>query len=155
MSHIQPPALTFLAEIAVSVGDPIEVGETAEGVRRIIPILGGTVSGPELRGTVLPAGADYQLLRTDTLTELQASYAIETDDGERIFVTNWGVRAGSREDIAALVRGDAVDPARIYFRSSPRLVAAGPRWAWLGSRVLVATGERHPGEVRLAVYVVE
>ncbi|MBD8044672.1 DUF3237 domain-containing protein [Arthrobacter sp. Sa2BUA2] len=150
------PSLTFLATISVRVGEPIEIGSTSAGVRRIIPILGGKVEGPELRGTVLPAGADYQLLRTATLTELEAKYAIETDGGERLYVNNFGLRSGSEADIAALLRGEPVDPARIYFRCAPRIEApAGGAWAWLSSRILIGTGIRLPDEVRLEISVVE
>ncbi|MFB0836071.1 DUF3237 domain-containing protein [Arthrobacter halodurans] len=148
------PSLTYLTTVKVKVGAPIEVGETSEGFRRVIPIVGGTVEGPELRGSVLPVGADFQLLKSDTLTELEAKYVIETDDGEKIYVSNVGLRAGSAEDIAALVRGEAVDPDRIYFRCVPRMVSGG-RWAWLGSRVLVGTGVRHPDAVHLEFFVVE
>ncbi|AUI50072.1 DUF3237 domain-containing protein [Arthrobacter crystallopoietes] len=155
MTTPQNPGLTFLATINVAVGQPIEVGETAEGHRRIIPIIGGTVQGPELNGSVLPAGADFQILKSETVTELQAQYAIETDDGDRIYVSNFGLRSGSAEDIAALVRGESVPPERIYFRCSPRLSSAGGRWAWLGSKIIIGTGERHPDAVRLNLFVVE
>ena len=156
--HMSPtaPALTYLATVSVEVGEPIEVGQTAAGLRRIIPILGGKVEGPELRGRVLPAGADYQLLRTATLTELEAKYAVETDDGERLYVDNFGLRSGSAEDIAALLRGEPVDPERIYFRCSPRIEAPdGGTWAWLSHRILVGTGVRLPNEVRLEIYSVD
>lgn len=150
------PSLTFLATLSVQVGEPIEIGRTSAGVRRIIPILGGKVEGPELRGTVLPAGADFQLLRTATLTELEAKYAIETDDGERLYVNNFGLRSGSEADIAALLRGEPVDPARIYFRCTPRIEAPdGGAWAWLSSRILIGTGIRLPDEVRLDISVVD
>lgn len=149
------PELTFLATVSVQVADPVELGRTLDGHRRIIPISGGAVDGPELRGRVLAAGADFQLLRTESLTELRAEYAIQTEDGEHIHVVNFGLRAGAPEDIATLVRGDAVDPDRIYFRCAPRLEPTGRRWAWLRSRILVGTGERHPGEVRLALFVVD
>ncbi|MFC0449372.1 DUF3237 domain-containing protein [Rhodococcus jostii] len=149
------PGLSFLATFVVEVADPVEIGSTPEGVRRIIPIVGGRVEGPELRGTVLPAGADFQLLSSATLTELEAKYAIETDDGDRIYVTNFGLRSGTAEDIAKLVGGEPVPPERIYFRCTPRLTAAEGRWAWLRSRILVGTGERLPGEVRLTVFVVD
>lgn len=149
------PGLTFLATISVQVGTPIELGVMDDGPRRIIPITGGSVVGPELRGTVLAAGADYQLLRSPGVTELVAKYAIETDDGEHIYVDNFGLRAGNADDIAALVRGEEVDPSRIYFRCSPRMSASGERWSWLGSRILVATGERYPDEVRLNVFVLD
>ena len=138
----------------VEVGAPLEIGRTEDGVRRIIPIVGGSVEGLDLRGRVLPAGADFQSLKSDTLTDLQANYAIETDAGERIYVSNFGLRSGSPEDIAALVRGDAVPPERIYFRCVPRLQSEG-RWAWLGSRIIVGTGERHPDSVHLHLYVVD
>ncbi|HLU56743.1 MAG TPA: DUF3237 domain-containing protein [Pseudonocardia sp.] len=149
------PTLSFLATVEVTVGRPVEVGPTVDGHRRIIPILGGTVTGPELVGTVLPAGADFQVLKTGTLTELHAQYAIETGDGERISVTNFGLRSGSPDDIAALVRGEPVPAERIYFRCTPRMISAGPRWAWLAERILVGTGERHPEAVRLHLYVVD
>ncbi|HEX2246492.1 MAG TPA: DUF3237 family protein, partial [Arthrobacter sp.] len=117
--------------------------------------VGGTVEGPALNGKVLPAGADFQILKSGTLTELQAQYAIETDDGDRIYVSNFGLRSGSADDIAALVRGESVPPERIYFRCSPRLSSAGERWAWLASKIIVGTGERHPNAVRLNLFVVE
>ena len=150
---VHPPQLDSLATVTVRVGEPVELGATADGRRRIIPILGGTVDGPELRGTVLPVGADFQLLRSDTLTELEAKYAIETAEGERLYVTNFGLRSGSADDIAALVRGDQVDAERIYFRCTPRFAGDG-RWAWLASRIIVGTGERTPDTVLLHLFVV-
>jgi hypothetical protein len=149
------PALSFIARIDVDVAAPIDLG-TGDGLhRRIVPILGGRVTGPELNGTVLPGGADFQVLRSATLTELEARYAIETDEGDRVYVENFGVRAGSEEDIAAIVAGGAVDPERIYFRSNPRLSSTSSRWAWLASRILVARGKRRPESVELEVFVLE
>lgn len=150
-----PPNLSFVATISVQVGVPIEVGQTPEGGRRIIPINGGTVNGPRLKGAVLSAGADFQLLRTSTLTELEAKYAIETEDGKRIYVTNFGLRSGSADDIAALVNGEDVDPERIYFRCNPRFSTNAAEWAWLNSKIFIGSGERRPKEVRLQIFAVE
>jgi len=147
------PSLDYLATLTVMVGTPADIGPTPAGHRRIIPIMGGTVDGPALRGKILPYGADFQLLKSDTLTELEAKYAIETDGGERIYIENFGLRSGSKEDIERLVRGEEVDPERIYFRCSPKFTAAG-QWAWLNSKILVGTGERHPGSVVINVFVV-
>ncbi|WP_246262499.1 DUF3237 domain-containing protein [Arthrobacter mobilis] len=146
------PELEYLATLTIKVGTPAEIGSTPAGRRRIIPIEGGTVDGPALKGKVLPLGADYQLLRSETLTELEAKYAIETDGGERIYVENFGLRTGSREDIERLVRGEKVDPARIYFRCLPKFTASG-EWEWLNSKILVGTGERHPDSVVVNVFV--
>jgi hypothetical protein len=149
------PTLTYLARIDVDVASPIDLGD-GEGVhRRIVPILGGRVAGPELKGRVLAGGADFQVLRSATLTELEARYAIETDEGDKVYVENFGIRAGSAEDIAAIVAGDSVDPDRIYFRSNPRLSSASSRWSWLSSRILIARGERRPESVGLEVFVVD
>ena len=52
----QPPALEYAGTLSVLIGDPIDVGPTPEGHRRIIPITGGAVSGPRLSGRVLPGG---------------------------------------------------------------------------------------------------
>jgi len=149
------PTLTFIARIDIEVAAPIDLGVGDGPHRRIVPILGGTVRGPELNGIVLPGGADFQVLRTDTRTELEARYAIETDDGERVYIENFGIRSGSAEDIGRITRGEPVDPSRIYFRSSPRMSAVGERWSWLTSRIMVARGERQPDSVRLEVFVVD
>lgn len=150
-----PPDVRFVTRLAVRVGAPIEVGATSVGHRRIIPIRGGTAAGPGLRGRILPGGADFQILRSATLTELEAKYAVETDTGERVYIDNYGLRAGSAEDIAALVAGDPVDPARIYFRCTPRFSVAGTASAWLESRIFIGSGTRLPNEVRIDVFVVE
>lgn len=156
MDALAPPSLSPLCRLEVTVGPPVELGRVADGVRRIIPITGGTVTGVEraegtLSGVVLPGGADFQVLRSDTLTELEARDAVETEDGERIWVTNLGIRTGEAQDIAALVRGESVPHDRIYFRCTPRMQSSGPRWAWLAGRILVGTGRRTPDAVHLDI----
>ncbi|WAP55291.1 DUF3237 domain-containing protein [Streptomyces sp. S465] len=148
-----PPPLTFFAHLSVHVDAPYDLGEASDGHRRLVPLTGGRFAGPDVRGTVLRGGTDNQVLRTATLTELDAQYALETDEGERIAVHNTGIRSGSPEDIAAIVRGEEVAPERIYFRSFPRLATAAPRLAWLNERLFVATGERRPDSVELDVFL--
>ncbi|MBJ7287651.1 DUF3237 family protein, partial [Williamsia sp.] len=80
------PPLEFVAHLSIDVGAPIDLGDLPDGHRRMVPILGGTVTGPRLRGQVLPAGADHQYLRSERVTELDARYVVETDDGARIAV---------------------------------------------------------------------
>jgi hypothetical protein len=154
MSEPTPPPLRFLATIDVEVGDPITVGPTDGGVRRVVPILGGRVSGPELSGIVLPFGEDFQLLRSDTVSELHARYVIQTDDGELVTVENRALRVAEPDVLTRLNRGDEVDPADVYFRCTPRLEASG-RWSWLSERIIVGTGERRPRSVLIHLYVVE
>lgn len=91
------PALRFLYTSSVEVGNPMVVGSTPYGERRIIPILGGSFAGPRLSGKILPGGADWQIVRTDDTAELEARYTLETDDGALIYVLNQGIRSGSKE----------------------------------------------------------
>jgi hypothetical protein len=150
---VEAPRLEHVLHLEVEVAAPIEVGRLPSGVRRVVPITGGTVSGL-FTGRVLPGGADVQLIRSDTDTEVEARYLLESDDGELVAVHNVGLRTGSAEDIARLRRDQPGDPARIYFRSTPRFETAAPRLARLVSRVHVGVGARHPRSVVFDVFEV-
>lgn len=113
----------------------------------MVPILGGVVEGPLLRGRVLPGGADWQVLRPDGVTELYARYPLETDSGALVQVINRGLRHGPAEVMERLRAGLPVDPSLYYFRASTEFEAAAPELAWLNQAVFVATGERHPAQV--------
>jgi hypothetical protein len=77
----QEPRLEFVAEARVSVDKMLVVGDSSHGLRRIVPILGGSVEGPRLKGRVVPGGADWQFVRPDGVLELEAKYTLETHDG--------------------------------------------------------------------------
>ncbi|GMA21223.1 DUF3237 family protein [Arsenicicoccus piscis] len=125
-------------------------------MRRVVPIRGGQVHGTGVSGRVLAGGADFQLLVADTAAHLEARYLIDLDDGTRLYVDNRAIRSASPEDSAALARGEAVDPDRVYFRCAPRLAAAvdGP-WAWVHERIFVGVGRRAPRGVTIEFFVVE
>lgn len=78
----------FVLEAKVKISDMINVGESKRGTRRVIPITGGTFSGPKIKGEVLPGGEDWQLVRPDGDTELYARYLLKTDDSVVIQITN-------------------------------------------------------------------
>jgi len=148
------PALRHALHLDVEVGAPVEVGPTAGGIRRLVPITGGCASGPLLTGRILPGGIDHQLIRTETWTEVEARYVVETDRGELVYVRNRGLRTGSAEDIARLRRDEPVDPARIYFRSSPTFETSSARLSALTTRLFVGSGTRHPRSVVFDFYEV-
>lgn len=141
------PELRFAFEIEVEVGVPLDLGQTQNGHRRVIPIAGGRVSGPRLQGRVLPVGADWQILRPDGTADLDARYTLQTDAGALIYVVNRGVRHGPPEVLAALNRGDRVDPASYYFRSAASFETSAPEHAWLTRAIIVCVGERYPDKV--------
>jgi len=146
--------LEHVADLVVTVAPAIEIGATPAGLRRLIPITGGEVRGPKLRGRVLPFGADFQTMRADGVTELEARYAIETEDRGMIYIRNIGLRHGLPEAMEKLKRGEAVDPKLIYFRTSPRFETAAKNYLWLNRYVFVAEGARRPEHVELTVYQV-
>jgi len=141
------PELRFAFEVAVEVGAPLDLGQTQNGHRRIIPIASGRVEGPRLNGRVLPGGADWQILRADGSADLDARYTIETTQGALIYVVNRGVRHGPPEVLEKLNRGERVDPSAYYFRSAATFETSAPECQWLTRAVVVGVGERYPDKV--------
>lgn len=148
------PSLDFAFLLRVTVAPALELGETPAGRRRVIPITGGTVEGPRLAGRVLPGGADWQILRPDGCTELEARYTLEAEDGALISVVNRGLRHGPPEVVARLMAGEPVDPAAYYFRCTPAFETAAPARQWLTRTVYLGSGARRPDTVEIAVYAV-
>ena len=151
MSDFAEPRLTHVADFSVEVAAPIVIGETAAGLRRVVPILGGTATG-RIEGTIESGGADYQILRNDGVTELEARYTILTPSGERLYVVNRGIRSGPKHVMDVLARGETVDPSQIYFRATPSFETGAPEYKWLMQRLFVSTGVRRPDRVELRIY---
>jgi hypothetical protein len=153
------PHLLHVADLKVLVDRPVEAGQVlglnSRGKRRIIPITGGSVSGPLLNGKVMAGGADFQIVVSDTSADLDARYLIELDSGEHIFVQNRALRRGSAENIAKLVRGEAVNPAEIYFRCVPTFEVSSPSLQWMTESIFLGTGARFPDHVLISIYRVE
>jgi uncharacterized protein DUF3237 len=152
--EIATPLLEPVADLVVSVGAPLEIGRIAGNLRRVIPIAGGDVLGPKLRGKVLAGGSDFQMMRSDGVTELEARYVIELESGGLVYVENRGVRSGAPELMEKLRRGETVDPALIYFRSTPRFETAVPGYEWLMRNLFVCSGARFPDRVELRFFQV-
>ena len=132
-----------LMTLQVSVAPPQNVGAVPHGARRIAPIGGGVFDGPRLRGTVLPGGsADWLLLRADDVLEMDLRVTLRTDDGALISMRSFGMRHGPPDVIAAIGRGEPVDPAAYYFRTTPRFQTAHPAYVFLNRLLAVASGDR-------------
>ena len=144
----------YVFSLAIHVGTPIVAGDFGYGIRRVIPVLGGTVQGDGINGKIHPGGADFQIIRPDGFTELEAKYAFELDDGAVIYIENIGIRFGPKDALDRIARGEAVDPALIYFRSVPRFETGAPKYRWLMQSLFIGVGARHPDRVELAVHQV-
>lgn len=148
------PGFAFIGQVDVAVAPPQLIGAGPTGERRVIPILGGTLSGPRLAGTILPGGADYQLIRADGVAEIEARYTIRLDGGALVYVVNRGLRHAAPEDMARLLRGEPVPPERVYFRTAPAFETAAPQHAWLMRSLFLGLGERRPDAVRIRIFAV-
>jgi len=143
------PELELLMQLAVDVGEAVTMGEGPLGERRVVGILGGTFEGPALGGEILP-GADWQLARSDGVLEID--YALRERTGGIVQVLSQGYRHGPAEVLAALGRGEAVDPASYFFRTVMRFETGAPHLAWLNRTIAVATGERRARQVLLKAF---
>ncbi len=141
------PKLEFAFEVRAEVAAPTVLGTVPGGTRRIIDVLGVTFEGPQVKGKLRPGGADWQIIRPDGFTEVDARYTLETDKGELIYVSNVGIRTAPPDVLAKLNAGQAVDQALVYFRTVPKMETAAPGLQWLTRSIFICTGERHPNAV--------
>jgi uncharacterized protein DUF3237 len=147
------PTLTFAFELRAKVGDPVEVGQTPHGRRRIVPILGGSVRGPMLTATVAPgSGSDWQLIQPDGFSELDTRYTLQTEKGQLVYVQNAGIRHAAPDVMKKLLAGQIVDPKLVYFRTVPKFETSVPELQWLTRSIFVGIGERFPNEVVVRFY---
>lgn len=124
------PQLEFALQLKVTLGDAYTCGETQHGQRTIIPITGGTFEGPNIKGTIINGGADYQLNNKATgRTELEAIYCIKTDDGVNIHVRNRGIINSGKDE-----QGNPT----FYFKAAPQFEApVDSKYAWLNNAIFV------------------
>ncbi len=156
MSAVLPdPSLTRVYRLEATVGEALELGEIAEGRRRIVPLTGGTFTGPELNGTLLTGvSADWQIVLPDGTALGDIRYTLQTDDGNLLYVQSRGVRHGSAEVLARLARGEDVDASEYTFRTSTQIETAAPRLDWLNKGVFISVGGRRPGAVIYETYLI-
>lgn len=152
--QILQPQLRHLCDLDVELGTPIELGDGPRGRRRIIPIVGGRVTGERLTGRILDLGADWQTIFSDGTAELDTRYSMETGDGAVIDIRNYGYRHGPKEVLDRLARGDAVDPALYYMRTQPRFETGDARYLWLNRIVCIGSGARLKDGVRITFFEV-
>ena len=149
------PSLTRVYRLEATVGAALELGEMAEGRRRIVPLTGGTFTGPELNGKLLPgSSADWQLVLPDGTALGDIRYTLQTNNGDLLYVESRGVRHGSPEVLARLARGEDVDASEYTFRTSTQIETAAPELDWLNKGVFISVGGRQPGGVIYETYLV-
>jgi hypothetical protein len=124
------PETEYVMTLKVKLGQAYGVGKTAKGNRFIIPITGGTFSGPDIKGEILEGGADYQLQNQEAgRTEVEAIYCIRTDDGVTIHIRNCGIIYNGK---------DAQGKTQFYFKCAPKFEAPmDSKYAWLNNSLFL------------------
>ena len=152
MSLPAPPPLIPMTQVRCEVGDLVTLGAAKYGERRYVPLGGGSVQGPELNGTLVAGGVDWQVARADGVLDIAAHYVIRADDGALIEVQSEGMRHGAPEVMARLARGEAVPREAYFFRTIVRFTTGAPQWGHLNKLLAIAVGQREASLVKLDFY---
>lgn len=147
-----PPALVPMAQVRCEVGALVSLGPGPYGERRYVPLTGGRVEGPELSGTIVEGGVDWQVARADGALDIGAHYVVRTDGGALIEVQSQGLRHGPAAVMARLAAGEAVPRDAYFFRTLMRFTTGHPDWLHLNKVMAIASGERQARLVVLDVW---
>jgi hypothetical protein len=157
------PGLEPAFTVDARLGPLEDHGVTRAGHRRVIAVAGGRVSflgvpgltglpAEPLEAEILPGGADWQVVRPDGTIEIDTRYSAVTSAGEYLHFRTSGVRSGPPEVLAALLRGDPVDPSSYYFRVAVYLETSAARLAFLERSLFVASAIRGADSVAYTAY---
>ena len=146
------PALLPMTQIRCEVDALVTLGAAPLGERRYVPLGGGTVRGPELNGTLVEGGIDWQIARADGVLEIAAHSVIRAEDGALIEVKSDGLRHGAPEVMARLARGETLPRDAYFFRTLMRFTTGAAAWTHLNKVMAIAVGQREARAVLLDVY---
>lgn len=133
------------------------VGQDYEnnGRRQLVPCPEGEIIGPDFHGHIMPAGIDHQLVRADGVTEINAAYGFELDDGRKLYIHVEGIRTVPKDKVETVKSGGAVDPKLFYYVTTPKFEVYDESLKWMTEKIFVCDGTRLPDAVLLTYYTVE
>ncbi|WP_062298722.1 DUF3237 domain-containing protein [Demequina maris] len=150
---MREPVLEPAFEIRVDIDPHLRIGRGADEELTFTPVVGGTVSGPLLRGVVLPGGGDWAVERSGT-AQLEARYLLRADDGAVIDILNRGYYRASAEVEERLAAGEDVPESEYYFRTAPVFQTDAPAHRWLAEHQFIGLARDEAGQVCVRVFVV-
>ena len=148
------PVLEPLCEYYATLKPPVVVGAGPYGTRQIFDVTGGEVTGPRLRGRILPSGADWVMVGADGVGRLDVRATIETHDGAYLYVSYVGMLHLTDAVAQALAGGPPTEFGETYFYVNPRFETGDPRYAWLNRAFVLSQGRVGPGRVEYRVFEV-
>jgi Protein of unknown function (DUF3237) len=151
------PRLSPVYRLEAALGEPLDLGDTAQGHKRIVPLTGGTFTGPVVGdGKLMPgASADWQTILPDGTALGDIRYTLRTDAGAILYVQSRSVRHGSPEVLGRLARGEAVDPSEYTFRTATQIQTADSALDWLNKGVFIGVAARQATGVIYEIHLVE
>jgi hypothetical protein len=158
--QLPDPRLTPVYRLDATLGEPLDLGDIVQGHRRVVPLTGGTFTGPqisgtEISGTLVPsASADWQTVLPDGTALGDIRYTLRTNGGDLLYVQSRGVRHGPTEVLARLGRGEDVDPSEYTFRAATQIETAAPELDWLNKGVFISVAGREAARVIYETYLV-
>ncbi len=154
--QLPDPRLRKVYRLEASLGAPLDLGQVAHGHRRIVPLTGGTFSGPVISGKLLSGvSADWQIVLADGTALGDIRFTLQTDGGDLLYVQSRSIRHGSAEVLARLGRGEDVDASEYTFRTSTQIETAAPDLDWLNKGIFISVGGRQADGVIYETYLVE
>jgi muconolactone delta-isomerase len=154
-SQLPDPRLTQVYRLEAALGQPLELGDTTQGHRRIVPLTAGSFTGPAISGTLLAGvSADWQVVLPDGTALGDVRYVLQTDRGDLLYVQSRGIRHGTAEVLARLGRGEDVDASEYTFRTATQIETAAPDLDWLNKGVFISVAGRQAARVIYETYLV-
>jgi hypothetical protein len=149
MFELPDPLLVFAFEARVDIAETLHIG----GGLDFTPITGGTVHGPRLSGKVLAGGGDRSTTHGG-VTELDAHYLLQADDGAVIDIRNRGFWRATPEVEARVEAGEDLPETEYYYRTSPVFRTGAPAHRWLAESVFVGLARGENGQVCIRFFEV-
>jgi hypothetical protein len=154
-TQLPDPSLSLVYRLEASLAAPLDLGEVAQGRRRIVALTGRRFSGPELNGELLEgSSADWQIILPDGTALGDIRCTLQTEGGDLLYVRSRSVRHGSAEVLARLGRGEDVQASEYTFRTATEIETAAPQLDWLNKGVFISVGGRQAAGVIYETYLV-
>lgn len=132
----------FLYKIDIQLEPSFEIGQTPIGKRVIYPFKSGSFSGPRIKGTVIPMGADWVLRLDSATTKLDVRLLLETDDKQLIYCTYNGIVRNNPD-------------GSTYWRITPVFETTSKKYEWLNFILAVGVGSFNEKGISYEVFAIK
>ena len=154
-SRLPDPRLTKVYRLDATLAPPLELGVTARGRRRIVALTGGTFSGPEMSGRLLPgASADWQTILPDGTALGTSATPCRPTGGSPLRPSHAASVMAARRCSRASGGERRSTPASTRFAPQPVIETAAPDLEWLNKGIFISVAGRQAAGVIYETYLV-